>query len=253
MLRVLSICTAAALLALSPAAQGQERERNNNMASGEGIWRIELRDLERFLAMSSGDSDGVSEVRWVRIKLKGREGQYQTVTEVNPFLSINGGPRSRNNSIDVRRGDRVFLERLDEDVTDTYNMWVHTQQVTGGDIDGPMLRFEIEVAARELDCAGDRVCNRGSTGVVTYHVNIPVPARRYNTCNAQNTYRITAVNGATMLLQPLNAAPGRGADVTVRHSTGGGHRETFANARGENSGVELAMQSGRICAAWTGG
>jgi hypothetical protein len=26
----------------------QERERNNNMRSGDGIWRIEPRDLEQF-------------------------------------------------------------------------------------------------------------------------------------------------------------------------------------------------------------
>ena len=240
---------AAALLALIPSAQAQERERNNNMRSGDGIWRIELRDLERFLAMSSGDSDGLSEVRWVRIGLKGREGQYQSVTEVNPFLSINGGPRSRRNTIDVSLGDRVFLERLDDQTTNTYDMWVHTEQSTGGDIDGPMLQFEITVATRELDCSRDRVCRRGSTGVVTYSVNMPAPTRRDNTCNAFNTYRITAVNGATMVLQPLNAAPGRGRDVSVRHSYSGGDPVGY----GSNSGVQLAMQSGRICAAWTGG
>ena len=248
-LKFCKFMVAGALLALVPSAHAQERERNNNMASGGDVWRIELRNLEHFLAMTSGDSDGVSEVSWVRISLKGREGQYQTVTETNPFLSINGGPRSRNNSIDVRPGDRVFLERLDEDTTDTYNMWVHTQEVTGGDIDGPMLRFEIEVATRELDCTRDRVCRRGSTGVVTYSVNMPAPTRRDNTCNAFNTYRITAVNGATMVLQPLNAAPGRGRDVSVRHSYSGGDPVGY----GSNSGVQLAMQSGRICAAWTGG
>lgn len=39
--------------------------------------------------------------------------------------------------------------------------------------------------AHELDCSVDRVCNRGSTGVVTYQVSMPIPARRDDTCNAQ--------------------------------------------------------------------
>jgi hypothetical protein len=242
----------AGLLALAPSVQAQEWERHNNMRSGEGIWRIELRDLERFLSMSSGDDDGVSEVHWLRVALKGHDGQFQSVKESNPFLSINGGARSRDNSIDIRVGDTVLLERLDDDTTDTYDMWVHTQEIAGGDIDGPMLRFEIKVDTRELDCAGDRVCNRGAVGVVTYHVSIPVPTQRHNTCNAQNSYRITATEDANMVLEPLNAASGRGDDVNVRHSTSGGHIISFG-ARGENSGVELVMLSGRVCAAWTGG
>jgi hypothetical protein len=244
--------TIAGLLALAPSAQAQERERNNNMRSGDGIWRIELRDLERFEAMSSGDDDGISEVHWVRIGLTGREGQNQTVTEKNPYLSINDGSRSSGNSLNVRQGDAFFLERFDDGQTDTYNMWVHTAELTGGDIEGPRLRFEIKVDARELDCAGDRVCRRGSTGTVTYQATIPVPARRDNTCNAHNTYRITRTDDANMVLEPLNAASGRGNDISVRHETSGGHGFSIG-ARGVDSGVQLAMISGRVCAAWTGG
>ncbi|MDO6592116.1 hypothetical protein DS901_12420 [Loktanella sp. D2R18] len=240
------------LLACAPSIQAQERERNNDMPSGAGIWRIELRDLERFLATSSGDTDGVSEMHWVRVRLTGREGQSQSVTETNPFLSIDGGTTSSGNSINVRPNDEVHLERFTDGQTDTYNMWVHTAELTGGDIEGPRLRFEIRVDAHELDCAGDRACRRGSTGAVTYVVTIPVPARRDNTCNAHNTYRITRAANTNMVLEPLNAASGRGNAVTVGYTTSGGHIVSLG-ARGENSGVELAMINGRVCAAWTGG
>lgn len=242
----------AGVLGFAPTAHAQERERNNNMRSGDGIWRIELRDVEQFKAMSSGDDDGVSELHWVRVGLIGREGEYQTVTEHNPYLSINGASGRRGNTIDVRQEDTVGLLRFADNATDTYHMWVHTAEVTGGDIDGPMLRFQIKVDARELDCSFDRVCNRGSTSVVIYHASIPVPEQRYNTCNAQNTYRVTMVEGANMVLEPLNAASGRGADVRVRHETRGGHDLGFG-ARGVDSGVQLAMLNGRVCAAWTGG
>lgn len=242
----------AGILAFAPIAQAQERERNNNMPSGAGIWRIELRDLEQFLATSSGDGDGVSEVDRVKIYLIGREGQQQSVTEENPFLSINGGDGTHRNSLDVRQNDRVFLERFDAGQTDTYNMWVHTAEVTGGDIDGPTLRFEINVETHELDCTGNLVCPRGSTGVLSYQVSMPIPVRRDNRCNAHNTYRITMVDNANMVLEPLNAASGRGNDILVRPKTGGS-QSVNVGASGVAPGVRLAMISGRVCAAWTGG
>ena len=238
-----------ALMMLPATAIGQERTNKKTLGSGSDVWRVELRNLERFLAMSSGDSDGVSEVSYIKIILKGPDSQYATVKEVNPFISINNGPRSRDNSIDVRVGDRVFLERLEPETSDTYDMWIHVKERPQGDLGDPLLNFEISVATRELDCSFDRVCNRGSTGLITYHVSLPRPTARYNTCNAQNTYQISAVNGATMQLQPRNARAGRGV-VNVRHTTSGGHTTSFG-AKGEESGVELAMQSGQICIAST--
>jgi len=149
----------------------------------------------------------------------------------------------------VRRGDRVFLERLEPGKTDTYNLWIHVKERPQGDLGVTLLNFEIKVATRELDCARNRVCRRGSTGVITYYVSLPVPNARYNRCHVQNTYRIFAVNGASMQLQPRNARRGRGV-VNVRHKTSGGHTVGLG-ARGVNSGVELAMQSGEICIAST--
>ncbi|MEP2987354.1 MAG: hypothetical protein ABJN65_12075 [Parasphingorhabdus sp.] len=247
--KTLKLVTLSTILATAMPGQAQEMSGNKTLGSASDVWRIEMRNLERFLAMTSGDSDGVSEVRSVKISLVGPDRQFHSVTEVNPFLSINGGPRSRDNSIDVRVGDRVFLERLEPGKMDTYNMWIHAKERPQGDLGDPVLNFEIKVATRELDCAGDRVCKRGSTGVITYYVSLPRPTAKYNRCNAQNTYRISAVNGASMQLQPLNRRAPRGV-VNVRHETSGGHVASFG-AKGVNQGVELAMQSGEICIAST--
>lgn len=247
--KTVKLLTLASVLAIAMPAHAQEKSGNKTLGSATDVWRVELRNLERFLAMTSGDSDGVSEVRDVKISLLGPDRQYHSVTEVNPFLSINGGPRSRGNSLDVRVGDRVFLERLEPGKTDTYNMWIHVKERPQGDLGVSLLNFEVKVATRELDCARDRVCRRGSTGVMTYYVSLPVPRERSNRCNNQNSYRITAVDGASMQLQPKNVRPGRNV-VNVRHKSSGGHTVGLG-ARGVNSGVELAMQNGVICIAST--
>jgi len=94
-MKIAAAGTALAMLAATSPAPAQEQTSKHTLGSGTNVWRVELRNLERFLAMSSGDSDGVSEVRHITISLKGPDGQYHTVKEVNPFLSINGGPRGR--------------------------------------------------------------------------------------------------------------------------------------------------------------
>ena len=115
-----------------------------------------------------------------------------------------------------------------------------------------MLRNKIKVEAHESDGSFDRDCKRERPGVVIYHVSIPTPEHHYNTCNAQNTYRVTMTKNANMVLEPFNASSGRSADIRVRHETRGGHSLSFG-ARGVDAGVQLAMLNGRVCAAWTGG
>ncbi len=250
MFRKLIFAAASTAIAFSPVpSAAQEKTSNHTLASGSDTWRIELRNLEQFLAMSVGDSDGISELRYIDISLSGPEGQFHKVQEVNPFISINGGPRSLRNTIDVRIGDRVNLERLEPGTTNTYDLWIHAKERTQGDLGPPVLNFEIKVAARELDCVRDRVCRRGSTGTITYFVSLPKPQARYSECNAQNTYQISAVNGASMVLQPRNARAPRGqidvrSDISNQHSLG-------LTAQGSRDATRLAMQSGQICIAST--
>ena len=230
------------VVTVASPATAQERTGHHTLGSAGNVWRIELRNLERFLAMSAGDRDGTSELHWVSVTLSGPDAQTHKVTEVNPFLSINGGPRSRENTIDVRTGQRVFLERLEPGKTDTYNLWIHAKERPQGDLGDPLLNFEIAVTARELDCKGNRVCRRGSTGVITYHVSVPVPTVRHNRCNENNSYNIAAVNGSQMRLDPMSGGRAR---INVRSSNRGG------DPTGSSRRLILAMQSGEICIAST--
>ena len=201
--------------------------------------------------MSVGDSDGVGELRYIKIGLTGPDGQNHYVTEMNPFLQVNDGSRTRRNSINVRTGDRVSLDRLDpaRGITDTYNLWIHARERSQTGFGITTLNFEISVEARELDCAGDRVCRRGSTGTMTYFVTLPIPTGTANRCGADNSYRISA-NGSQMTLTPMSRAGGR-EPVTARVENSGGHTISLG-ARGQGSRMELAMQGGEVCVAWTG-
>ncbi len=243
------VAAAFALTAISPA-NAQEKTHNHTLGSGEEVWRIELRTLEHFLTMSVGDGDGTSELRYIDIQLSGPGGQFHKVREVNPFLQVNDGPRSLRNTIDVRLGDRVSLDRLDPpELIDTYDLWIHAQPSRRPGSDTRMLNFQITVSARELDCVRDRVCNRGSTGTLVYDVSVPIPRWRSNRCSAQNTYQISAVNGAQMNLQPRNARAPRGqieVNSRARDSQSG---RTIAT--GGEDAVRLAMQGGQICIAST--
>ncbi len=241
-MKIVAAGAALAMVATTSPAPAQEQTSKHTLGSGADVWRVELRNLERFLAMSSGDSDGTSELHRVTISLSGPGGQYHTVKEVNPFLSINGGSRSRNNTINVRRGQRVFLERLEPGRTDTYNLWIHAKERPQVGFGITLLNFEIKVASRELDCAGDRVCGRGSTGVITYYVSLPVPTVKSNRCENANSYKITAIDGDQMRLDPK--ASGR-ARVNVRSTSRGG------DPTGSSQRLILAMQSGVICVAST--
>lgn len=244
------------LLASAPFADAQGREAiahgrtsNHTLGSASDVWRVELRDLERFLAMSSGDSDGVSELQRLTIKLSGDGSQYDTVTETNPFFRVNNGPRTTNNVINVRTGDRLNLDRLDDNIRDNYNLWVHVKQRDQVEFGISTIRFQIEVKARELDCHGDRACRRNDTGIVTYHMNLDIPSVKSQSCIPANSYRIRAVNGAVMTLRPQETRSGRNVKQ-VRH-VNSGTSTGLGPASGTVRGPHMAMQSGEICIAST--
>ncbi len=238
--------TVAMLLSIVPYAQAQEHQANHNLGSATDVWRVELKYPEHLLAMSAGDSDGVSELHEIEIRLTGTDGQFHSFTEANPWFRVNDGPRKVGEWIGVRQGDRVKLDNVSARDPDTYNLWVHTKQVEGG---SPALNFQIIVTARELDCRGDNVCRRGDTGIVTYSFNMPVPANRSLTCLPDNKYRISVVNGATMKLSPIVRGRDENAVTAVPQYSGSSTGPGAAS--GTVSGPHLALQSGEICIAAT--
>ncbi|MHA6332814.1 hypothetical protein ACXYL9_03950 [Qipengyuania sp. CAU 1752] len=239
---------ASALLLSAPNAWAQEKRSVHTLGSATDVWRIELRTLRAFLAMSAGDSDGVSELQKLEIRLAGTDSQSHAVTEVNPFFRVNGGPRTTRNVIDVGIGDRVNLDRLEPGRENTYDMWVHARQSNAPGAGGPRLVFQISVNARELDCVSDNICGRGNTGVVTYDISLPVPTTRSLRCIPENTYRISAVNGATMRLSPIVQGSDRSVETIAPRFSGSSTGAKIASGSG---GPHLAMQSGEICISAT--
>lgn len=249
MIRSLSIAACAStLLAIFPNAQAQEKRSVHTLGSATDVWRIELRTLRAFLAMSAGDSDGISELQKLEVKLTGTDSQSHAVTEVNPFFRVNGGPRTTNNVIDVHIGDRVNLDRLEPGIEDTYDLWVHARQSDAPGAGSKRLAFQISVNARELDCSGDNACRRGNNGIVTYDISLPVPSNRSLNCIPENLYRISAVNGATMRLSPVVRGSERSVETVAPRYSGS---STGAKIASGSSGPHLALQSGEICVAAT--
>lgn len=238
----------AALLAVSAQAQAQMREANHTLGSATDVWRVELRTLREFLAMSAGDSDGVSELQKLEVKLAGPNNQSHSVTEVNPYFRVNGGLRTTNTVIDVRTGDRVNLDRLEPGIEDTYDLWIHVRQSNVAGAAGPRLEFQVSVNARELDCKGDNACRRGNNGVVTYNISLPIPSSRSLGCIPENMYQISAVNGATMWLSPVVRGSDRSVETIAPRFSGAAAGEGVSSSSG---GPHLAMQSGEICIAAT--
>ncbi len=242
-IKALTMGAAAMLLCgPTPGASALSNEElktgRHTLGSARDVWRVELRTLERFLAMSTGDGSGAGELRTVKISLQGLDDQYHVVAESSPML----GPTPRTNRVphylEINRGSQIFLQRLDEDNLDTYNLWIHVKQRGQGDVGRPTVNFKIQVYGRELDCKGNNICRRGNSGTITYYVNLEIPTVRSNRCVPANSYNITAVNGQTMVLRPQD---------------GTGNRDT-RNVRHRNSnnkGPHLAMQTGEICIAST--
>lgn len=188
-------------LVFSPA-QAREKVGNHTLGSAPDVWRVELRDLRTLKVLSSGDDDGVSELRSVTVRLSSPDGQSHHFVETSPYFRVardgryeNATSRSRNNSVNVRVGDTLFLDNIiadraerPADYSHYYNLWLHTRQRTSGDIERPQIQFDVAVETRELDCAGDRVCRRGSTGKSIYTVTaIGLRPEEYGTHSLRRT------------------------------------------------------------------
>lgn len=245
-------------LTLSPA-MAREKVGNHTLGSASDVWRVELRNLESFEVLSSGDDDGVSELRSVTVTLRSPEGQSHYVTETNPYFRVSrtgtlsdASRRSRDNSVNVRVGDKLYLDNVIRDrearpagYTHYYNLWLHTRERPAGDIERSQIQFEIEIKTRELDCAGDRVCRRGSTGTTVYQVSLPVPEERSLTCNPRNT--LWASGGDQLTIQPRWTTRDR---YTVNAKRSGSARGGFF-ASGVTDAVHLEMTFAEICIAAT--
>lgn len=258
MVRKLVIMGVAAAALCGPA-MAETKSSNHTLTWGGDIWRIELRNIEKFRIVSSGDSDGVSELYTVNVSLRSQGDQYHTFEEKNPYFRLNNSGivgdwanRSRDNKLNVRVGQYLFLDNIWRDITPPpprgyvhpYNLWVHSRQIDQGDLGPPELKFDLVVTTRELDCVRDRVCGRGNTGVATYTVSLPIPAQRDFACNNNNTYRISG--GYRLRIQPMSA--GRETRYATARYTGSKQGPSL-RAAGVADAIYMSIEGADICLA----
>ena len=179
-----------AALLCSPA-MADTKSSNHTLNAGPDIWRIELRNADQLRQIVSGDSgyDG-SEIRNVAWILASGDQYHKSELSAAELQSIALKDFHKGSYVYLANGWQIGA-RIPE-VSKGTQLWVHAQQYDAGG-GKPVLRFSLETHARDLDCAGTRVCRRGDTGVQKINVTIDLPPVRSFACNQQNTIRLGVV------------------------------------------------------------
>lgn len=239
--------TAAAILTVSTPVMASERISQQTLGSGPDVYRVEVRNLYRLEVLEAGDSDGVGELHELTIELTNYDlevgGQYDRLkfsgTEL--YLINKGGIVGGTRHFPIRVGQHVFTAN-DRRRNNTTQMWVHVNtgaEPTAYDTVG---RVRLSVSAEELDCAGQRVCNRRSNGRVTIDFKIPeFTSRPSNRCGPDNTFRLEPLDGEIQISGLSN--------TTVFSSTGS--ESWYLGINHEAGGPRLSPFNAEICIAST--
>lgn len=173
-------------LSLAFPAHADTKTSNHSLSWGADIWRIELRDADMLVQLRAGDRRGSSEISQVRWRLSSGDQFHQSIMPRQELSSPigNDGPTY----VTVRNGQAITAD-IPEVSPDT-QLWVHARQQAGTRGGPQVLRFQVEIAARDLDCAGIRVCGRGDTGTAKFEIEVDVPQLRSYQCVPQNSMRI---------------------------------------------------------------
>ena len=170
----------------------------HTLGSGPNVYRVEIRNLDRFKVLETGDTDGTGELHELNVQLKSYNPDYNTqydgFNQKTPFFfntRSNTGAGSGN--LEVRVGDHVKLSGH-RPPSGTTQSWVHAYSTAEDARDTRPYsngRIELEVHALELDCTGQRVCRRNSQGNVTVSFKIPEFSSPPPTvCGRTNTFRL---------------------------------------------------------------
>lgn len=121
---------------------------------GPGTYRLVVIGLGQFRTLKSGDKHGdAGELRWLRMSLYNTSAA--TEYETRQFLPVNlyneRTRKSAGRTLQVRRGDILHVTSYPGDLT----LWAN---VRPGD------HIVLDISAKELDCVGNRLCNRGDSG-----------------------------------------------------------------------------------------
>lgn len=195
---------ASAMVTFGPA-NAQDKQSSHSLGSAGDVWRVELRNPTYFTTgRNVGDGDGVGELRWVKVTLRGPDGQYHSVREDVPFVSDVTGS-DNGTYVEVTWPTLLRYQRPGA-APNAYDLWLHQRQ---RNLDNnnrisatPTLELDLEVQAQELDCTRKRLCRRRDTGTVRHRIRIPVPEFRSQRCSDRNTYDVGLTNFSNLVLTP---------------------------------------------------
>lgn len=187
------ITTAAcAMLGASPVL-ADEQESNRTLRAGPDVWRIELHDADYLSVSRTGDSYKPGELRWITWRLISGDQYHHSKLKGRELQVVGRRAEHKGSYVSVRPGDSVSA-RVPIDAKGR-QLWVHAQQFDSY-AGSTQVSFELEIGARDLDCARNRVCRRGSTGRYRISVYVDLPPVRSTKCIEGNTLRLGyATNG----------------------------------------------------------
>ena len=203
--------TAALLSTFGTLAMTEERNSRHTLGSGPDVYRVEVRNLHRLEGLQTGDSDGVGELHSLRISLAAYNDNARTQTD---DLAYSGTELYSINEGGIVSGTRYFPFRVGQHVSlsnngaqnDRTQMWVHVDENSGSTSSGRG-QVSLSIFAEELDCAGQRVCNRRGRG--TFSITFELPefnTRPSNRCGPDNTFWLGTVDGELQISGVSNSS-----------------------------------------------
>ncbi len=195
---------ATALFASGAPANAREPLVIQELGSGPNVYRVEIRNLNRFEVLEAGDSDGVGELHELIVQLASFNPNFETQYDGEKFTgtqlyAINkGGIVGGRRNFSIRAGQHLFTQ-TNRAPSDETQMWVHVYSNPADTAYNERFgrgRVRLSISARELDCAGQRVCRRHSDGRVSINFQIPeFSTPPSNRCGPDNTFRLEPLDG----------------------------------------------------------
>lgn len=212
----------------------------HTLGSAPNVLRVELRNLDRFRVLQTGDPKSSGELHKVEVVLESRNGfvsgneQYHSYeTPSIQLLNTSTHKLGGTGNLEINKDNWITYGGR-QLAPGTRNLWVHAKDMSNEVYsNGSPARnndIAIRVNARELDCKGQRVCNRGDTGSFIIHFPLPrFTSPPPTSCGPSNTYRLTLVDDEIRL-------------IGINGSTTGSYKKT---------GPMLQPRNGEVCIAST--
>lgn len=214
------------------------------LGSAPDVYRVEVKNLNRFVVLEAGDTDGVGELYELRVSLEGGD---VTNRQSHDYTERAGQSRRLVNRSTNDTGNNTYLNiTVGDHITfgghlRNRDLWIHSKRVNSNDYTNPI---QLRVRATELDCAGSRVCNRRSVGEVSVSFTIPdFRTPPSNICGPDNSFDL-------VLIDEELAIPGLDNVEVNSHATGD-TRVLQVLTQHKTGGPRLRPSSANICIAST--